>query len=63
YIIGISGMIMHIISLNSLGTDYTASLRRGDFQSLKDTLFRASWPKMLKRPSFNRNIIRKSETK
>ena len=39
------------------------SLRKGDFQSLKDTLFRASWPKMLKRPSFNRNIIRKSETK
>ena len=63
YIIGISGMMMHIISLDSLGTDYTASLRKGDFQSLKDTLFRASWPKMLKRPSFNRNIIRKSETK
>ena len=63
YIIGISGMIMYIISLNSLGADYTASLRRGDFQSLKDTLFRASWTKMLKRPSFNRNIIRKSETK
>jgi spore germination protein KA len=59
YIIGISGVLMHIISLNSLGVDYTGALRTADFQSVKDSFFRAPWQKMVKRPLFNRNIIRK----
>ena len=59
YIIGISAVLMHIISLTSFGTDYTVSLRRADFQSLKDTIWRAPWKYMLKRPFFNRNITRK----
>lgn len=63
YIIGISGMVIHILSLNSLGVDYTSALRRGDYQSLKDTFWRTCWKGMLKRPSFNRNIIRKSDNK
>lgn len=63
YIIGILGMIMHILSLDSLGVDYTSDLRRGDFQSLKDTFWRTSWTKMLKRPPFNRNIMRKGQGK
>lgn len=53
--------VMHIISLTSFGTDYTVSLRRADFQSLKDTLWRAPWSKMLTRPMFNRNTVRKKE--
>lgn len=58
YIMGISVILMHIISLTSFGTDYTVSLRRADFQSLKDTLFRAPWHTMRLRPMFNRNRTR-----
>lgn len=58
YLTGIAVTVMHIISLNSLGVDYTVSLRRADYQSLKDTLWRASWKRMYKRPAFNSNIIR-----
>lgn len=58
YIAGISVILMHIISLNSFGTDYTVSLRKINFQSLKDTLFRAPWNSMRLRPLFNRNKIR-----
>ncbi len=49
YIGGISIIIMHILSLKSFGFDYTASLRKSTFQSLKDTLFRAPWYKMFRR--------------
>lgn len=58
YFVGITVTVMHIISLNSLGVDYTVSLRKANLQSLKDTFFRASWENMIKRPDFNRNIIR-----
>lgn len=58
FILGISFMLMHIISLTSLGVDYTVTLRRADFQSLKDTVWRAPWNKMRLRPDYNRNIIR-----
>lgn len=58
YIAGISVILMHIFSLDSFGTDYTVSLRRIDFQSLKDTLFRAPWRNMQMRPLFNRNKVR-----
>lgn len=60
---GMSLIIMHIISLTSFGTDYTVSLRRADFQSLKDTIFRSPWSKMKTRPAFNTNIIRQREPK
>lgn len=63
YIIGIAVTLMHIISLNSLGVDYTQALRNADYQSLKDTFFRAPWDKMIKRPRFNQNIIRKGVRK
>lgn len=63
YIVGISVVIMHIISLTSFGTDYTISLRKASFQTLKDTFWRAPWGYMKKRPMFNRNIIRQSGEK
>ncbi len=58
YFIGVAVTVMHIIALNSFGVDYTVSLRRADYQSLKDTLWRANWRNMIKRPFFNRDIIR-----
>lgn len=60
---GITVTVMHIVSLTSFGTDYTVSLRKAGFQSLKDTFWRAPWPLMKKRPEFNRNITRQSEEK
>ncbi len=60
FMVGITMVIMHIISLNSFGTDYTVSLRKANLQSLKDTVWRAPWNKMKKRPDFNHNIIRRS---
>jgi len=63
FILGITFMIMHIISLTSFGVDYTTTLRRADFQSLKDTIWRAPWNKMRLRPGFNRNIVRSKEGK
>lgn len=55
YIMGISLILIHLLSLNSFDTDYTISLRKADFQSLKDTVIRAPWYKMHLRPIFNRN--------
>lgn len=63
FIAGFSLIIMHIISLTSFGTDYTVSLRRADFQNLKDTFFRAPWQFMSYRPAFNKNIKRQVKTK
>ena len=51
----------HILSLKSFGVDYTISLNKANFQSLKDTFFRAPWQYMIKRPDFNQNIIRKGK--
>ncbi len=63
YFIGISVTVMYIISLDSFGVDYTVSLRRANYQSLKDTVVRASWTNMIKRPLFNKNIIRSRRSK
>lgn len=63
YMAGISVILMHILSLNSFGTDYTVSLRRINYESLKDTIIRAPWNSMKTRPLFNRNKIRMEEAK
>ena len=63
FIVGISVTVMHIISLTSLGVDYTVSLRRADFQSLKDTVWRSPWFTMRLRPDFNKNIVRSRSEK
>ena len=63
FFVGASITVMHIISLDSFGVDYTISLRKADFQSLKDTLWRTSWVNMIERPRFNRNIIRSKKPK
>lgn len=51
-------VIIHVLSLKSFGVDYTVSLERINFQSLKDTLFRAPWTKMTDRPLFNKDLRR-----
>ena len=53
--------VIHIISLSSFGTDYTVSLRKANYGSLKDTLWRAPWTAMKTRPDFNSNITRQKE--
>lgn len=63
FILGFMGIVMYIISLSSFGTDYTISLKRADFQSLKDTFFRAPWKSMKIRPFFNRNLKRQGRKK
>ena len=61
YFVGISITLIHIISLTSFGVDYTVSLRKADYQSLKDTIWRAPWNTVKTRPNFNKNIIRRRE--
>ncbi len=60
---GAAVTVMHIISLKSFGVDYTVSLKKANYQSLKDTLWRASWVNMITRPYFNRNIVRSKRQK
>ena len=63
YFIGITVLFTIIFSLNSFGTDYTASLNEFSFQSLKDSIFRAPWFKMNTRPSFSPNKVRQRSKK
>ncbi len=58
YIAGMALVLIHILDISSFGTSYTVSLSHADRQSLKDTVLRAPWRRMIKRPLFNRNIIR-----
>ena len=51
-------VVIHVLNLKSFGVDYTVSLGNIGFQSLKDTVVRAPWPKMLTRPFFNKDLKR-----
>lgn len=50
--------VMRILSMESFGVDYTLGLKNPNRQSLKDTVIRAPWDYMIKRPLFNKNLIR-----
>ena len=63
YIAGITVMVIKILSLSSFGISSTVSLSHADYQGLKDTLWRAPWRRMKKRPLFNRNKVRMEEIK
>ncbi len=63
YIMGAVFLSIYILSIYSYSTDYTLSLKKASLQSLKDTLFRASWKNMKERPLFNRNVVRKGRDK
>ena len=59
YFIGMVLLLYGIFSLDSFGVDYVGSLETLTSQSLKDTLIRAPWWKMLKRPKgITKNIYR-----
>lgn len=51
-------VLIHIFNIKSFGVDYTVSLSRIDFQSLKDTVLRASWTRMIKRPPIGKDLKR-----
>lgn len=60
-ILGIGILLVYIFSLKSFGTDYTVSLTKANLQSLKDTVWRAPWGYIKKRPLFNKNLTRQRE--
>ena len=55
----LSVLLGHILSLESFGLDYTVNLKNPNRQSLKDSLARAPWWNMIKRPP----IQKKDETR
>lgn len=50
--------LIHILNIKSFGVDYTISLKNVSFQSVKDTVFRTDWQKMIKRPPFSKDTVR-----
>ena len=58
YITGIAAVIISILDLKSFGVSSTVSLSRLTAQSLKDSVVRAPWRRMIKRPLFNINSVR-----
>lgn len=58
---GLIMLIIYIVSLKSYETEYTISLNRISFQSLKDTVLRAPWKSMKTRPIFNKNFNRQGK--
>ncbi len=63
YFLGAVFLMLHIFSLKTFSIDYTVSLKKANLQSLKDTVFRAPWRFMKKRPFFNYNITRRGNGK
>lgn len=59
YLAAVSLFVIRVFSIKSFGIDYTEALKKPEFQTLKDTFFRAPWQYMKTRPIFNRNRIRK----
>lgn len=63
FICGMSLLFVYIFSIKSFDVDYTISLSKLNFQSLKDSIIRAPWFLMKERPLFNFNIVRSREKK
>ena len=59
FLIVTSIFVIRIFSLSSFGVDYTEGFAKPDFNNLKDSFIRAPWTKMLTRPPFNHNKIRR----
>ncbi len=58
YVITFTAFLIYVLSLKSAGVDYTSTVKSLNYQSIKDTFFRAPWGKMVTRPRFNKNKIR-----
>lgn len=62
--VGVTALFSVIFSLSSFETDYTQSLDNISFQSLKDTVIRAPFYKMITRPQrLSKNKIRQKRSK
>lgn len=59
FLIVASIFVIRIFSLSSFGVDYTEGFAKPNFNNLKDSFIRAPWTKMLTRPPFNHNKIRR----
>jgi hypothetical protein len=55
YLIGLIAVGLHLMSLRSFGVPYLSPMIPFDKSGNKDTIVRAPWWKMLKRPSFARS--------
>ncbi len=59
FFVGFTILHIHLYSLNSFGVDYVYTVTKFTKNSLKDTIVRAPWWLMIKRPYvFTKNIIR-----
>lgn len=63
YLIVASLFVLRVFSMKSFGVDYTTSFAHPDFAHLKDSFIRAPWNLMRTRPDFNKNKIRRGNTK
>lgn len=52
---------VRVFSIKSFGVDYTGALVKPDYSHLKDSFFRAPWPRMIHRPPFNKNKVRSGD--
>ncbi len=60
--IGLTILRMHLYSLDSFGVDYLLTVSEFSQNSLKDTIIRSPWWKMIKRQkAFTKNIIRQRQ--
>lgn len=57
-ILGLAGILIHIINLRSFGVAQVTLNGRLRYQDMKDTAFRAPWWQMLLRPVFAMNRVR-----
>lgn len=63
YLIVSALFVLRVFSINSFGVDHTESIDNPNKQTLKDIFVRSSWTKMITRPMFNKNRVRKVEHK
>lgn len=59
--IGLTLIVIRILSISSFGTPYVYSLETPTVQGLKDTAVRFPWSMMKTRPTFNRNRTRQGD--
>lgn len=59
--VGLSIILIRVLSISSFGTPYADSLNTPTVQGLKDTAIRLPWSVMKTRPAFNRNLKRQGE--
>jgi spore germination protein KA len=61
--VGLSLILIRVLSISSFGTPYADSLRTPTVQGMKDTAVRLPWSMMKTRPAFNQNLKRQGEVR